>query len=256
MNAKLSESLRWFLLAVLLLVAGVPAAAAAGEDDEDEAEFVPRTGAPPARRTGGASRHDGDAGPRVSVLAPANAVGLTGRERPVIYWYLSEPTDAPVEIGINRKDKSAVLELTLEGKREAGFHALDLGKLESDGKPVALEPGVVYDVAIVVAADADNPSKNPSATARVMRVDPAELSEAARKPATAGDPAELASAYAKEGLWLDYVDALNRAVKAKPRDRALLDRRAKALAKEGLVLKPDGALTEAPDRGGNGGAAE
>lgn len=242
MNAKPFELLRLFLIALLLT--GAPLTAAENEDDEEE--FTPRTGTPPAKRTGGASRHLGGADlPRVSILAPAETLGLTGRERPVIYWHLSEATDLPIEIGINKQDRSTVLELTLEGKKKAGLHALDLRKLEFEGEPVKLDPGVGHEVAIAVVADEREASKNSTATARLMRVEPDALPEAAKTRDEGEDPAKVASVYAKEGLWFDYLDALNRALEARPKDEALLKKRTKLLIAEGLELKPDGTLVEA-----------
>lgn len=249
MNLKPFHVLSLILVALLLASAPLPAA---DDGDDDDGGFTPRTGAPPAQRTGGASR-DATAshGPTVSILAPAESVGMTGREQPVIYWYLSKATDAPVAIGINKKDRSAVLELTLDGKKEAGLHALDLGKVEEEGEKVKLEPGEVYDVAIMVATDRDQASKNPTATARITRVDPKDLSAAARKHE--GDPAKLAPVYGKEGLWFDYIDALNRAIQADPKAEELRKQRDKALAAQRLVWRPDGALAEVP-KGRDAGA--
>lgn len=247
MNAKRSDVLRLFLVALLLAIAPL---AIAQDDDDDDADFTPRTGTPPAKRTGGASRHLGAADlPRVSILAPAETLGLTGRERPVIYWHLSKATDAPIEVGIN-KGRSTVLELTLEGKKKAGLHALDLRKLEQDGEPVKLEFGVEYDVVVGLATDQRDPSKNSVATARIMRVDPQELPDAAKAHDDRDDAAKLAPVLAKEGLWFDYLDALNRALKTRAKNEGLQKKRAKLLSAEGLELKPDGTLVETPSKEG------
>jgi hypothetical protein len=249
MHAKPSEVLRLILVALLLAVAGGGSLAAGGGDgDDDEEDYTPRTGTPPSKRTGGASRNPTAAdAASVSILAPAALAGLTGCEQPVIYWSLSAATEKPVVIGVNHEDRTPVLELTLEGKKEAGLHALDLGQVKFEGEPVKLAPGTVYDVVITVAADARNGSKNPIATARVMRVDPAALPEPVRS--RAGTPeaaAKLLPEYAKQGLWLDYLDALNRAIEKRPADEKLLGKRTRLLKGEGLVWQRDGSVVEAP----------
>jgi hypothetical protein len=73
-----------------------------------------------------------------------------------------------------------------------------------------------------------------------MYVDPAQAADAAKE----SDPAKRAAAYGKAGIWFDYLDALNEAIAAKPNNEVLLQKRAKALAKQRLIWKPDGTITE------------
>src|SRR5688572_19448877 len=81
---------------------------AANAGGDAPAEFVPPAGAKPAKRMGGtANRCSEDPKLYVSVLAPADTVGFTAREQPVLYWYLSKATSDPVEIAItDLRDKS------------------------------------------------------------------------------------------------------------------------------------------------------
>jgi hypothetical protein len=219
---------------------------------EEDDEFQPRSSAPPANRTGGASRggsSDADM-PTVSILAPATTVGMTTREQPVIYWYLSADTEHPIIVALteqNKKDET--IELTLDGAKKAGLHKFDFAKLMQDGKPVKLKPGVPYEVVVDVVAKKTGGSENPNATCRIMRLDPKDAPKVAES-----DPAKQASAYAKEGVWFDYIAALNAALEKSPKDDALLQRRAKALAGQGLMWEPDGKITE--KRGGKGAAAK
>src|SRR5262245_45491087 len=96
-----------------------------GAEDDD---FVPPAGALPASRTGGASRDASfKAGSAtVSILAPADTIGLTTREKPVIYWYLSADTKDPIDIAINSAKNlgNPVVETTLKGPHKAGVHKL------------------------------------------------------------------------------------------------------------------------------------
>src|SRR5688572_20724186 len=91
---------RWpTFIAVIVLSA---AFAVAQDEEEDDGGFEPRAGSPPARRTGGASRTQEAADPlKLSILAPESVAGLTTKEQPVVYWYASRDTDAPVELAIS-----------------------------------------------------------------------------------------------------------------------------------------------------------
>jgi hypothetical protein len=235
---------------VCVLVAA-PLVARAEEDD-----FVPPSGSLPAQRTGGASRGSSSeaAAATVSILAPADAVGLTSREQPVIYWYLSADTTKPITLTVNdlKQRENPLVETALPGPTKAGVHAFDLSKVKSaDGKPVKLQPGGSYEVVAEVAVKDAGASENPSATCRIQRLDPKDAPAGAEKEA---DLAKRAAAYGKAGIWFDYIDALNAAIAAKPNDEALLEKRAKALATQRLTWKPDGTITEQrkADAGGAG----
>lgn len=242
---RLTRKLTYFLM--LALVAVHAGAQDAGDDEDD---FRPRGGAPPAERTSGASRGDAAAAgsATVMILAPAETIGLTTREQPVIYWSLSADTDAPIEIAVNDPNhlENPLAETTLKGPTQAGLHKLDLSKLEGDGQPLKLEPGVKYELVIEIAIHKTGASEDPHAACRIMRLAPAD----APAPAAETDKAKLAAAYAKEGVWFDYIDALNDAIKAKPEDEALSQKRAKALAGQRLLLNSDGTITEQPRQNG------
>jgi hypothetical protein len=236
-----SNRRRWAfpLLVTVLLVSNASLRA----EDEDDG-FTPRTGAPPAQRTGGASRSENKA-PNVLILAPAETMGMTVRAQPVVYYYVSADTDASVEIGLTAtKDvENPVLETKIKGPTKSGLHKLDLAKFKQDGKPVKLEPGVKYDLAITVVASETSASENPTATCHLTRLDP---KEAPAGTSDEKDPARRAVAFAKAGIWFDYIDAMNVAIEAKPKDEALLQKRAKALASQKLIWKPDETIIELP----------
>jgi hypothetical protein len=235
MKSEIVKLIGCALLASLIVVAPLHA-----QDDEDD-DFTPRSGAPPAKRTGGASRTEGKI--TVVLLAPAESTGLTTRAAPVIYWHISGETDAPIEIGINDPTKleNPVLETGIKGPHKAGLHKLELSKLAQDGKPVELQPGIKYELVVTAAVNEASGSENPSATCVVMRLDPKD----APKPGPDDrDPARQAAFFAKQGIWFDYLDALNAAIEANPKDDALIQKRAKALAAQGLLWKSDGTITE------------
>ena len=231
MNVRMTTPRR-FAFATCLLALLVPAVVNAEDDD-----FVPPAGSLPAQRTGGASRSEGKLS--LLILAPDKTIGMTSREQPVIYWYLSGDTDKPVEISVNdQASKETVADVTLNGPTKAGVHKLDLSKPGTDGKPVKLAAGKTYEVVVAVAVSETNASKDPTATCRIQRTGGKDLAAGEK------DAAKRIAAYGKGGVWFDYLDALNSAIAAKPDDEALLQKRAKALAAQRLTWKPDGTITE------------
>jgi hypothetical protein len=235
---KLARSL---ISSLLLILIASPAFA----QDSAEDDFVPDSSAPPANRTSGASRGNDATVPDVYILAPANSVGLTTNEQPVIYWYLSKDWDKPVDIGLTATKKIAnpVLDTRLKGPMKAGIQRLDLEKVRQNGKPIKLEPGIKYELVItVVASEGADESKNPNAKCGVQLLPPEKKPAAA---ATEKDHAKRAAIYAKNGVWFDYVDSLNTAIAKNPKDESLLQKRAKSLASQGLIWnKDDGTITE------------
>jgi hypothetical protein len=233
------SSMKWIRSIVCASLIAAPVFGA-----EDEEEFTPRSSAPPAARTGGASRGGSSeaSAATVSILAPASTVGLTTREQPIIYWNLTADTKHPIEIAINdpAKLENPVAEMTIKSVK-AGIQKLDLSKLKKDDKSIKLEPGKKYDVVIEVAASENGASENPNASCRIMRLDPKEIPDATKKEQ---DKAKLAAIYAKEGIWFDYLDAMNAAIEAKPDDKSLVEKRNKALAAQRLIVQEDGKIVE------------
>jgi hypothetical protein len=240
MNVRVPPILRLTLApAFALAFALLPSSPARGADDDD---FIPPSSSLPAQRTGGASRSGADV--KLSVLAPADSVGRTAREHPVIYWYISADTDKPIEISVNdMASKETVADTELKGPTKAGVHKFDLAQATLDGQKVKLKAGSSYEVIVTVINDDKAGSKDPTATCRIQRLDP-KNADAPNDAAKESDPAKRAAAYGKAGLWFDYLDALNEAIEKKPNDDALLQKRAKALAKQRLIWKPDGTITE------------
>lgn len=224
-----------FAAGALVLLTSASLSYAADDDD-----FVPPSSSLPAQRTGGASRSGADV--KLSILAPADSVGTTSREQPVIYWYISGDTDKPIEISVNdTKSKETIADTELKGPTKAGVHKFDLSQATLDGKKVQLKPDASYEVVVTVVNDDKAGSKNPTATCRIQVV---AKKDAPPDAAKESDPAKRAAAYGKAGIWFDYLDSLNEAIAAKPNDEALLQKRAKALAKQRLIWKPDGTITE------------
>jgi hypothetical protein len=235
---------RRLTFATLFLLAALPLSVRAAADDDDGFNVPPT--APTGQRQGGGARGEADKPDDVhyslSILSPAESTGLTAREQPVIYWYLNQDAKYPVRVAILiPKKPKALFERELPVGTKAGIHKLDLATEKQDGKPLKLEPGATYTITIKVMKPGAGGAGDPFASCKIKRV---ATDEAPADAAKESDPAKRAAAYGKAGIWFDYLDALNEAIAAKPGDEALLQKRAKALAKQRLIWKPDGTITE------------
>jgi hypothetical protein len=167
----------------------------------------------PATRVGGGTRSVGALALTVSVLAP-NETGFTTRDKPTIYWYVSEALNTPVELTLTTTEplKDAVppaLELTLQPPIARGVHAL---RLADHG--VTLKPGVEYQWFVAVVNNPAQRSSDVVAGGAIKRVAPA--------------------VYAEDGLWYDAIDKLSQQISANPADQRLRQQRAALLEQVGL----------------------
>src|SRR5947207_8357887 len=103
---------------------------------------APLRGAP-ATRVGGGTRSVGAKAIAVAVLAP-NETGYTTRDKPTLYWYVSEALQHPVELTITSTETldaaaAPAVELRLEPPTQPGVHPLSLAQHN-----ISLKPGVEY----------------------------------------------------------------------------------------------------------------
>jgi hypothetical protein len=208
--------------------------------------FKPRSGAPSGTPNSGAARGADPNSPKpvsIFLLAPNDTVGLTAREKPVFYFYLSNDTDHDVEFSIIDKanpEVTIIEKAKIPGPHKAGIHPIKLSEFKQDGKSVALEAGVKYELAVQVVVSATQGSMNSHAECRVKRLEAKELPSAADAEKMSAD--KQAIFFRDEGVWFDYIDAINRAIEKKPKDAALLEDRAAALESQGITQKDDGTL--------------
>jgi hypothetical protein len=214
------------------------------------AQYVPNGGTPPGRREDGGvrSEDEGVVPTKLLVVAEPGKSGWTTQARPVLFWFVSDPTDRPVNVTINSlKDKNTLLDVTLKGPEKAGVQRLDLSTLP-EAKQLALEPGVKYEWVVRIAASDDPDANDAVATCNVMRLDAEKIPEAVSK---AEDAAERANACAKNGIWFDYYAALDEVIRDAPDDVAWQDARDAALRKAGLGIVADAFKHHDPSAGRN-----
>ena len=158
--------------------------------------------------------------PSVFVLAP-NHVGQTSQERPVLYWYLSQSAQHPMDVMIAEEGHlDVLLDIRLLPPLQAGIHEL---RLEDYG--VNLLPEVPYRWTVRLM----NPqgSENPTASGAIQRIN-----------APAGSSNSLLyspESYAQQGQWYDALTALANLIQSKPGNSDLLAQRASLLQQVGLT---------------------
>jgi hypothetical protein len=185
----------------------------------------PMRGAP-ASRVGGATRGAGDATLELSVLAPDHT-GLTTNSQPTLYWYLSQPANARLDVTLIRDDQiDPLLEKVIGIPKSAGIQRLDLATAGA-----TLEPGIEYRWFVSVTPDEEQRSNDIVASGTIQFTAPeADL----ERRIAAADEREQAAIFAENGIWYDAIDSLSRAIERNPDDANLHALRAAMLEQVGL----------------------
>jgi hypothetical protein len=191
---------------------------------------APLRGAP-ATRVGGGTRSLGTKPMTVLVLAP-NETGYTTRDKPTLYWYVSQPLEYPVELtlisleSLDAASKPAV-ELKFTPPTRSGVHALSLAEHN-----VALKPGVEYQWFVAAVGNPAQRSNDVVAGGTIKLVAESDAVRARIKEVpAAGRPA----LYAGEGIWYDAIDELSRLIAIQPANLQLREQRAALLEQVGLA---------------------
>lgn len=226
-------------LGILLVLGLAPLATPMGAEDTQgdvaqQGQAVVSTGftyrppmrGAPASRVGGATRGTGDASLELSVLAPDHT-GLTTRHQPTLYWYLSKPANARLDVTlINDEEIDPVLEKVIGIPESAGIQRLDLATAGT-----RLEPGIEYRWFVSIIPDEEQRSNDIVASGTIQYTAPdADL----ERRVAAADEREQAAIFAENGLWYDAIDALSRAIEHNPDDASLHALRAAMLEQVGL----------------------
>jgi hypothetical protein len=206
---------------------------------EDKKQDVPATAAiaykaplrgAPATRVGGGTRSVGAKPITVSALVP-NDTGYTTHEKPVLYWYVSEALDHPVELTITSTESldaaaTPIVELKLAPPTQPGVHALSLAQHN-----ITLKPGVEYQWFVAAVVNPAQRSNDVVAGGTIKRVAETDAVRARVKETPAANRPAL---YASEGIWYDAVEDLSRLISAEPSNRSLREQRAALLEQVGL----------------------
>jgi hypothetical protein len=175
---------------------------------------------------GGGTRGIGDELITLFLLAP-NHVGLTAKEQPTLYWYLSKPTNLPIEVTII-EDQAIypLLEKQISVPIQPGINRIRLADYG-----ISLSPGEQYRWFIAAIPAADRRSKDIIAGGFIERI---EVSESLRVRLFQADQLNIPHLYAESGIWYDTIMAISELIEANPNDMNLRKQRAALLEQVGL----------------------
>ncbi len=187
----------------------------------------------PGGREGAGSRGPGAVVPSVVVLTPKEHTGLTIHEQPVLYWYLAQETQHPVEITLIAQQGSTkpLLETRLAPPLQPGIHQV---RLADHG--VRLTPGVLYKWSVALVLNPQERSQDILSAGTIAREAP---TDELRGQLTQADQATSARLAAREGLWYDALAALAALIDSAPKEVTWRHQRATLLSQEGLAEAAD-----------------
>jgi hypothetical protein len=162
---------------------------------------------------------------RLVPLAPDH-VGLTIKEQPILYWYLSQTVADPVDVTFSvAGEPRPIFEVRLVPPLEAGFHAINLMEFG-----VRLAPKLEYTWVLIVRGHAGG--KDFTAHGAVLRVPiPDELGVDLVRAAKGDVPRLLA----QHGIWYDSMTAISELLMESSTDMLLHEQRASLLEQIGLA---------------------
>jgi hypothetical protein len=160
----------------------------------------------PGGRTGGGSR--GQEALAIFALVPDH-LGLTIKDQPTLYWYLSKPVPYPLVLTVNDETQvEPIVETILTTTPQAGIHSLPLKNFN-----VKLDLDREYQWFVSLAVDQENPSKNIIAGGRIKRVSPPEkLLQQLRN----AEPDQVTAIYSEAGLWYDALSSISDLIESRP----------------------------------------
>ncbi len=180
----------------------------------------------PKTRVGGSSRGIERGLSPISVLVPDH-IGLTIREQPSLYWYLSEPISGRIEFTlIDDQPIEPLLKTNLSTKIKPGVQRINLSDYG-----VRLSPDKQYQWFVARLPDLDHSSKDIIVGGAIEHIGPPEALLA--KLDQAGE-IETPRICAEAGLWYDALSAISDLIDATPNDTFLRKQRASLLEQVGL----------------------
>lgn len=187
----------------------------------------PRVGAPKGR-VGGGTRGDGQGNdyPILYVLAPDHT-GLTIHTQPSLFWYISQPTTASIELTISRGQAvEPILEKRISSPGRPGIQRIQLVDYN-----VRLESGIEYQWFVALVPDPKYRSKDIIAGGFIKRIEPPE---GLRAKLAQVDKQEVPYIYAEAGIWYDALSAISDLIDTISEDSTWWQRRKTLLEQVGF----------------------
>lgn len=158
--------------------------------------FNPKKLGAPKIRKGGGTRDIGSE-PKLEIFAPQEA-GYTVQKQPFLYWSISKPIAAPIELEIS--SSSGILKTKhLNGKDLSS--GIQVWKLSDDAEPVILQAGIEYKWRVSIVTEPAQKSVKDSASAGLI-YEPANA-DLQFKLDQADGPLTRAQLFAEAGDWYD-----------------------------------------------------
>ncbi|GKS57030.1 hypothetical protein YTPLAS18_05570 [Nitrospira sp.] len=158
--------------------------------------------------------------PRIIPLVPKH-IGLTATGQPVVYFFVSRPTTAPVLFAlIDVHSLEVIRAVTLPAPERAGIHAV---RLRHHG--VTLRPNVEYRWFLSLLVDLAAPVHDEVASGWIERVTPQYASSEVPEPMSL----QAVHFYAAQGLWYDAIAVISELIALRPLDETLHRQRAALL---------------------------
>jgi len=180
----------------------------------------------PVGRVGGGTRGAGTEMPILAALVPEHT-GLTFKEQPSLYWYLSKPTDYLVEFTlIDEQSIQPLLEKRIAPPVQAGVHCVRLADNDA-----GLSKGKQYKWFVALVLDPEHRSKDIIAGGAIELID---LPKAFSTKLAQAEKEEIPNIYAEAGIWYDALSAISELIDAAPNDSVLRRKRASLLKQVGL----------------------
>jgi len=156
--------------------------------------------------------------PVLRALVP-NHTGLTIRESPVLYWFVSTSTEFGVGFAlVDKKSIDPVLEFTVDGPVIAGIHAVDLAD-----HGVKLAPGLSYKWFVSISTDAERSAHDLVSGGVIERIEPPE---SLSTDLDTGRPSQRGHTLAAHGIWYDALDFFSGWIEQDPAEVSLREQRA------------------------------
>jgi hypothetical protein len=180
----------------------------------------------PAGRVAGGTRGAGEDNVFLLVLAPDH-VGLTIQQQPSLYWFLSAPTEWPLEFTlIEAKAVNPLIERRLDPPKKPGIQRIRLADYALN-----LQDNVLYQWFITLIPDPERRSKDILSGGFIQKTQPTgDLREALDKK----DKTKEVHTYAEAGFWYDAFMTVCHLIESSPGDARLQEMRASLLEQVGL----------------------
>jgi hypothetical protein len=203
-----------------------PKREATAEESSAPVYKPPHRGAPGGRVGGGTRGAPGRDIFVLSVLAPDHT-GLTTKEQPSLFWFISSQTSLTIELTIvDPNTTEPLLETRIASPVARGVHRLRLADFG-----VRLAVGVPYQWSVAVVPNPARRSRDILASGTIERIESA--GELDPKVSGAGKE-DLVSQYAEAGIWYDALETVCDLIERSPGDKRPRRDRAALLAQAGL----------------------